>query len=273
MKLQYMKLSFVMLLAFVMIFTCTNCAVEPYACEVLDGSVENTETVNNHAPEQKISIGSHSYNVQYASSSAVFANGTVKDKYEVKGTSDQQHPSVIKIDSKTKEVTHFSGIAPYPAIENIDQLSDDEIKSVVEQLTAELADYSIYNEFTIYRPSSTGGSKKYRLHWQVKREILCNIGVEIYITSSGVIERFSKTDNCPDDRNGSLLPDDERDRLLEEKICEHLDVKSMGDYTYEIVLEELTYYKNQPAVVYGVLIIDSQGFCHMISLVIYEKDR
>lgn len=239
--------------------------VKAYACEIIDANMLEVRSSNVSAESRVLTIGQSTYTLQYDSSVRSELNNEVFDKYDVTDESSEPANGWIKINAQTGEIAGFSNISPYPRIDGMEEMSDDEIKTAVERMAGELADFSQYNTFTVSRPNSSGSL--YYLVWQVRRDIACNIKAEIYVTSDGVIESFSRTDACPEDMSGSFLSDEQRDRLLEEKICEYLHVDQLGGLTYEIESETLTYYRNEPAVIYQVSVIED-GFVQSILLVV-----
>ena len=172
---------------------------------------------------------------------------------------------MIEINSRTNEIVCFSGITPYSKIENIELLSDDELKVAVEQTIGDTVDFSVYNTFTVERYDSELNT--YHLVWQLKREMLCNVKLDLYITAEGFIEKYSKTDSCPNSLTRSFVSNSERDTLLENSICEYLNISSIYEIEYEIQSETLSYYKGKSGIIYAVKII-SDGFVQLIVLAI-----
>ena len=144
----------------------------------------------------------------------------------------------------------------------------EEEKETVEAMMGDLVDFTQYNVFKLKRPHSS--NSYYRLVWQVRRELLCNIFVEVRITSGGLIMSFDKADDCPDDLTRSFVNASRRDELIRDKIKSHLGVDSIEEVEYDIVSEVLGYYNNVPAVIYTLGVVDADGFAHVILFAIHR---
>ena len=193
------------------------------------------------------------------------------DHYEVVGSPDDLIPCTIRLDSETDEIKSFSfyGTSPYTAIEDIGNLSDDELKTAVEDMLGDLADFSEYNSFSVRRPpDSVGYNTDIKLSWQVRRELPCSIGVDVVVSEDGLIKSFSKANSCPDDLSKSFLTEEERNKLIEKGVCKEMGIKKLGNVTYKILSETLTCRKEKNALSYTVEIMDEQGFSHVIVMTI-----
>lgn len=255
------------ILSVIMILSLVGCARGAYICDVVENESADFVAGKSRSEDYVIRIGEATFDTQYISSKKSNLTNEIYDVYGIV----EGDPCVIRrrisVDAKTGEVVGFSNISPYPQIDNIDKLSDAELKEIVESLMGELADFAQYNEFKADRPHSS--DSVYYLLWQVKREALCNIKVEVYITASGSITSFYKADACPDELTKPFVNDTERDRLIEERIKAHPGIDSVEDTVYEIQSEVLTYYNNAPAIIYDVKIVED-GFAQVICLVIYR---
>ena len=159
-----------------------------YVCEIIDdadpfeindGDVAEYNVVNKNAPagNSVIRIGSSDFTVRYRASRINYSGLGMTDAYDVITDASESNKCYIQTDSEAGTVTYFSGLHPYPAIDNISALSDTEIKETVEAMLGNLADFSTYNVFELTPPSADSVAKHYRLTWDVKREIVCDIGV------------------------------------------------------------------------------------------------
>lgn len=265
MKQRTLYLIVSLMLSFSLILACAGCAVNAYACEIIENDMVEVEASTVSAESFVATIGQSTYTLQYDSSVKSELNNEVFDIYDVSDNPSEPTNGWIKINAQTGEIAGFSNISPYPQIDGMGEMSDDEIKAAVELMAGDLADFSQYNTFTVSRPNSS--SSMYYLVWQVQRNLACNIKTEMYFTSDGIIKSFSKTDACPENMTISLLSNEQRDSLLEKKICEYLGVDSISDLDYDVESETLTYYRNEPAVIYQVSIIED-GFTQLILLVI-----
>lgn len=239
--------------------------VMAYACEIIDADRLEVCSSGVSAESRVLTVGQSTYTLQYDSSVRSELNNEVFDLYDAADESSEPANGWIKINARTGKIAGFSHISPYPRIDGMEEMSDEEIRAAVERMAGDLADFSQYNTFTVSRPSSSNAL--YYLAWQVRRDIACNIKTEMYFTSDGVMESFSMTDACPEELTGPFLSDGQRDGLLEKKICEYLEVDSLSGLAYEIQSETLTYYKNKPAVIYQVDVMED-GFVQSILLVI-----
>ena len=261
-------------LCLVLIFSFAGCAMPTYVCEIIDdadpfeindGDVAKYNVVNKNAPvgNSVIRIGSSDFTVRYRAS-RINCNGLgMTDAYDVITDASESDKCYIKTDSETGTVTLFSGLNPYPAIDNISALSDTEIKETVEAMLGDLADFSTYNVFELTRPSEDSVIKHYKMEWWVRREIMCDIGVTVYITADGLIDYFDKRNNCPDNLTKSFLSTAERNKLLEERIKTALCYDSMEGVQYDIISEKLGYCNGAPQIVY-VLRIRRDGFVNLL---------
>lgn len=274
----YLCYIFSVALCLILTFSFAGCAMPTYVCEIIDdadpfeindGDVAEYNVVNKNAPvgNSVIRIGSSDFTVRYRASH-INCNGLgMTDAYDVITDASESNKCYIETDSEAGTVTYFSGLHPYPAIDNISALSDTEIKETVEAMLGNLADFSTYNVFELKPPSADSVVKHYRLTWDVKREIMCDIGVTVYITADGLIDYFDKRNNCPDNLTKPFLSTAERNKLLEKRIKTALCYDSMEGVQYDIISEKLGYCNGAPQIVY-VLEIRRDGFINLILCVI-----
>lgn len=255
----------ILLLSTILVLACTGCAnTNVYAAEIVgNSSFEKDVDISTAVIDRTISIGDSAYDVKWSKSVQSELTDELYDIYEVVDSPDEFMPGKIKLNAKTGEVVRFSHINPFPDIENIDNLSDGELKSAVEQLIGDMVDFSQYNVFEVSRPTSS--ASEYNLWWQVKRDLLCNIALEIVISKDGAIETFSKTDACPGNLSRSFVSESERNKLLEDEICGYLGIKSLENVELEIISETLTYFHNESSVMYAVKIV-RDGFTQVIMI-------
>ena len=127
-----------------------------------------------------------------------------------------------------------------------------------------LADFSTYNVFELTPPSADSATKHYRLTWDVKREIVCDIGVTVYITADGLIDYFDKRNNCPDNLTKPFLSTAERNKLLEKRIKTALCLDSMEGVHYDIRSERLGYLNGAPGITYVIKVTHHGGFVNLL---------
>ncbi len=263
------------LLCAAILLTCTGCkGTNTYAAKVVTNEAFADDDVEGAVATgiTTITIGDSTYNVKWSKSVRYKPTDELYDYYEVIDSEDNFLPGTIRLDPKTGEVISFSNVEPYPAIENMDTLSDDELKAAAEQLLGDLADFSRYNFFEVTRPLGIiGTNTDTTLRWQVKRDILCNISVDITIKEDGTIKSFSKTNACLDGTAESYIPKDERIKLLEAEICHYLGVKSIDNVNYEICSEQLSMSHNESCIFYMVEITDEAGFSELVLFSVFKR--
>ncbi len=268
MKQKYlMKKWLIGCLIFTLILSIIGCnhTNSAYSCEIMEPNLHEQEQTITSAPPQDFKIGQSTFTVQLSSKAESVDTHERYDVYAVVDASDTPVNKTIRVHTETGKMVGFYGIRPYDKIENIENLSDEELKTIVEQTMGDAVDFSAYNTFRVMRPVSPSG--QYCLCWQVKEEIFRDIRVDIHITSDGHIQSFSQTNNCPDDLTVPFLPIEERTRLIEDTLCEHLEIKSIKGIRYKILYETLSYYQGKDAILYQIEVV-KDGFSQIVSLVI-----
>ena len=260
----YLCYIFSVALCLLLTFSSASCALSAYACEIVESESVDVFTERMHTDNRTIHIGGTDFNVRYLSSSKSNLKNGISDIYGIVDGDSVSEIGHIRTDSATDAVIGFMNVNPYPAIDKIDLLSDTELKETVEAMMGDLVDFTQYNVFKLKRPHSS--NSYYRLVWQVRRELLCNIFVEVRITSGGLIMSF----DCPDDLTRSFVNASRRDELIRDKIKSHLGVDSIEEVEYDIVSEVLGYYNNVPAVMYTLGVVDADGFAHVILFAIHR---
>ena len=248
-------------------FSFVGCSQHAYACKVIESESIDVASEKDNTQNYVLQIGQSKYNTIYLSSKKSKLTNDTFDIYGIAEESSTLTWKRIKVNAKTGEIIGFSNISPLPAIKNINKLSDVELKQAAELTLAELVNFEQYNHFEMTRPDSS--TSNYYMVWQVKRELMCNIKVEISINSEGSITSFSKTEACPSTATKSFISSHQRDELLEEKIREHLGVDTLDGIEYTIQSEILSYCNNLPAILYSVNIVED-GFSQLIVLAIYQ---
>lgn len=254
-----------LILSFILIIiSCNSCAIKAYACEIID-SESFEDTLDVAAVQlQTVTLGQSTFEVSPSVSVKSMLNNEVYSVYTIKSDSNVTSQN-IKINATTGEMVGFNGIKPFPKIDRIEFLSDEDLKKIVERLFNDSVDFSIYNTFKAERPVSSSG--KYHLLWQVQKDLLCNTKIEVYITSDGFINNYAKIDACPSDLTTSFITSNERDSLIEARLCEHLGIESTAGISYEILSETLSLYNNENSIIYVIKVIED-GFSQVIVLAI-----
>ena len=183
------------IISMLILISYNGCASNDYTCKVADDRNLEFISEEDNGKIVFIELGDTTYEAQYHSSRQSSLTNEIIDVYGVVDKSSNLIISRIRMNSDTGQVVGFTNISPYPIIEDIDGMSDTELREIVESMVSDLAGFSQYNEFRVSRPQSANSS--YYLLWQVKRDLPCNIKVEIYITADGLIKSFSMTDACP----------------------------------------------------------------------------
>ena len=256
------------LLSLLFVLSLSSCTLNIYDCEVLKSESLDFIDEKNYTDNYVIKIGQSTFNARYISSKKSNLTNETFDIYGIVEESSDIIKKRIRVNSKTGVIVGFSNINPYPNIDNIDKLSDAELRETVELMMDGLADFKQYNEFEIKRPHSS--NSVYYLKWQVKRDLLCNIKTEIYITTDGSITSFDRTDACPSDLTTSFVNNTKRDELIKKKIKAYWGVDSVKAVTYEVQEEVLTYYDNVPAIIYNVKVVEN-GFEQTMYLVVCKR--
>ena len=267
MKNSFTQLAGLLILCLSIIFSSVSCTTNVYACEVITTETEECAYQNLQKSDRVILIGQSTYRVQYDSSIESWRGYDIIDVYKLSSESSDSEIQKIYVEPTKDEIVRFANINPYSKIENIDSLTDPELKTTVELMMADLVDFSRYNDFKATRPNKSDASS-YHLVWRVKRELQCNIYVGVFINKDGLIKSFSKVDNCPDNLTKSFVSTSQRDKLIEKAIIKYMDIDSIDEIEYEINSETLSYYNNKPAILYMICIY-KDGFPQVMTFVIY----
>jgi predicted translin family RNA/ssDNA-binding protein len=143
-------------------------------------------------------------------------------------------------------------------------MSESEIKNAVEKVLSPDIEFQKYNVFSLDRLFDNS----YMLSWQVKRDMLCNIRLDVWIDSDGVIYHLIKTDACPDSLKSSFIDDKIRDNLIWAKIRQQYKSFPNGYFNFSIESATLSEYKKNDAIIYSIKVTDSEGFVELIVMVI-----
>ncbi len=146
-------------------------------------------------------------------------------------------------------LTFISDNELFPAVENIENLSEEQIKDAVISRLSDIFDFSVYDTFTFHKNLAHG------LRWEVSDKM---ISLEVMVDQTGEIDYISIQNCCPDEKP-LIIDDKTRDKLLKRAIAK--DVK--GDFTFEIVSEKQTFDdQGRNAISYVVSVTDKAGFSH-----------
>ena len=251
----------------IMSLLCQGCATTAYACSVLD-TADTVASAKQNDYIALVKIGDQEYSATYKHTVSSCYTGTRFDEYEVT-TSDGT--GCVRYNADTKELVSFRGIAPFERLTEIESMTEAQIKSSVEMLLKDMVDFSVYNQFTLKKINATSASRyAYRLIWQVKREVLCNISVDVSITADGKIEAYCKSDYCPEDLTAPFVTDQERDKLIWDCLQKRFD--NFKPYEFRIESQTLTYYEGEEAIIYLLTVLDKEGFATAINIVITGRN-
>lgn len=178
----------------------SGCIAKTYSCTIY----ENTNYVRiidaSSAKLNEVQINQNNYKILYDETGLnEFTNQRI-DRYSVDGAGTY---GSITLEANSQKLISFNNITPFPAIEDFELMSDEQLRQAVESLMKDLVDFSIYNTFKVCRYE--GDIRFATLYWQVKRELLCDIRVVIDINRDGIINGFTRIDNCPDDLSKPFL--------------------------------------------------------------------
>ncbi|MBQ8498117.1 MAG: hypothetical protein IJ489_11785 [Clostridia bacterium] len=135
----------------------------------------------------------------------------------------------------------------FPAIENIESLSEEEIKEAVISLLSNTFDLSVYDTFAFHNNTA------YYLRWEISDK---TISFDVTVDQTGKIDYISITDQCPDEEP-LRIDDKTRDRLLKSAIQKEIK----DDFTFEIRSAKQTFDENgNNAMQYAVAVTDQNGF-------------
>ncbi len=229
---------------------------------------EGTDSTETQAPKiTSLTIGDTCYSVRFTESKISEFTDKPMDYYQVaEGDNAESGTASIIVDPETGEIKSFYKIRPYPCIPDIRELSDEQIRGAVEGQLKDTVDFSAYNTFSLKRRSQTGNPEDtmYTLHWQLKKDLLCNVDLTVTVDKDGFVTVFSKTDACPDSIDSSFLSSAERKQRLEAAICEKMKIASVSQIdSYEIESETLSLYHGKPAIICSVNVIED-GFSTLI---------
>lgn len=141
---RYIGLSLVLALSILCVNACTK--------ECRSDTTETQEPKKN-----SISISDSHYAVQFDSGIPSEYTNEIIDRYTVMTNDDAVIHGTIDVNPVTGEIIHFYGIKPYPCIQNIQTLCDEEIRETVEQQLKGFVDFSAYNTFVGRDPVLPGG--------------------------------------------------------------------------------------------------------------------
>ena len=211
------------------------------AVYVLSVPEQPTEFFDEKIPAQKtLEIGGKTINLTYKHSKkngifrsdCYFANIDKRYYFDENG-----NPTLISDDEL------------FPAIENIENLSEEQIKETTLSILSDTFDFSVYDTFTFKKNPNNACY----LQWEVSDKAISLI---VIIDQTGKIDHISITNRCPDEEP-IAIDDKTRDRLLKNAIRK--DVK--GDFTFEIRSAKQTFDdQGRNAICYTVSVTDQDGF-------------
>lgn len=260
-----------LILAVMVAACCFGCTSTTYDCRVWDDEIQE-HVYLPEAERDTITIGTKEFQVTYENSSEMI-DGRMYHDYSV-AVSDYElpenpvhQPEITLLDDGT--LYSFSNIYPFEKIENVDSLTEEELRVTVENLLGGFVDFSVYNEFTV--PGTN--RRSYDLVWSVTRDIPCNIYLHIAINEEGYIEEFFRAEFCADDFSKPFIKEKKRDRLIMQALEENYSKKGTGiepDH-FEIHSEILTCDGTNNAIHYWVIVYDERGFSEMLQVVLTER--
>lgn len=236
-----------------------------YVCEFGAGS--DRKTVSGlEGKIDHIDINGKTYELTYEETYASELTGELIDEYRV---SVHELPEIfslgthcVHIERESGKLISFSGILPYAIIQNISDMTDDEIKTTVEEMLSADYDFSLYDKFEHAAPIGD-----HYLTWSVEGQ---NISLSVDISEDGDIFHVFQTNAGADASDILSLDEAERDAIILKCLKKQGVVKSTKDVKMEIRYATQTMYKGKPAVVYGIS-VDKDGFPSVHVVTIYSK--
>lgn len=258
-----------LILAVMVAACCFGCTSTTYDCRVWDDEIQEHVYLPD-AERDTIIIGAKAFQVSYENSTEMI-DGTMCHDYSVVlpdidlPEDPLRQPEIILLDDGT--LYSFSNIYPFEKIENVDSLTEEELRAAVEELLGDLIDSSIYNAFSV--TDDLG----YNLLWSVNRDVPCNIYLRIAINEEGYIEKFAKGEFCAEDFSEPFLKESERDSLIMQALKERYAQKGavIEPDHFEIYSEMLTCDGANNAMHYWVIVYNKQGFSEMLQVVLTER--
>ena len=240
----------------------SGCIAKTYSCTIYENTNYDRIIDASSAKLNEVRINQINYKILYDETRLnEFTNQRI-DRYSVDGAGTY---GSITLEANSQKLISFNNITPFPAIEDFELMSDEQLRQAVESLMKDLVDFSIYNTFKVCRYE--GDIRFATLYWQVKRELLCDIRVVIDINRDGIINGFTRIDNCPDDLSKSFLDDSEKNNLIDQAVMKHLKIDNLENYT-TTVEEVLCAYQGKPSLLCSVDILDPEGFAMRIICII-----
>ena len=241
-----------------------SCNNAVYACDILENTYNSNVTFENGSINS-IKINGEAFGLRYNKSNISELTGNTIDEYNViSGEFSNSHIHVVRLDRNTGEMTFFMGITPYDAIENISELSETQLKNTVENILKTEYDFSMYNDFEVSRAVIDG---QYRLKWQMKSQ---NVSLTVMLSANGVIDCISKTDAYSNAVMTMDISDDERDKVIFDKLLEENLIDSAYNFDLEILSSKQSLYQGKDAIIYVVKLTDTLGFTVVHTLAIYN---
>lgn len=231
-----MKKFFVLLLACLLFLSAAGCGKAFY---VLSYPEQSTEFFDEKVPSQKTyEIGGKTLDLTY--------------KYSKKYGIFQTDCYFANVDKRyhfdeNGNITFIRDNDLFPVIENIENLSEEQIKDAVISRLSGIFDFSVYDTFTFHENIS------YYLNWEVSDKA---VSFAVTVDQTGKIHYISITDRCSDEEP-LKIDGKTRDRLLKSAIQK--EVKE--DFTFKILSEKQTLdARGRNAVSYVVSVTDKKGF-------------
>lgn len=187
-----------------------GCRLTSYASKVLP---EEDETYTRSGAEDKnYEINGQTYACIYDHSVRNVFTGREEDHYSIGNTAS------AVFDAETGELMEFMGIAPFAAIENIEALSDDQIKAAVEERIGDIADLSQYNACSVNRDNTLGTLMSVSVKWYLERDIEIARSLTVILSGHGDLYVLRKTDACPKGNKSIDIDDETRFGLIKSAV-------------------------------------------------------
>ena len=236
----------------------SGCSVKAYAPEIYESDSEISEFPAGEEPRSSVVVFGQKYDIAFSSYKISSYTNERIEKYHL---IDNERGS-ISFD-KDGDIVKLSFLGRI-SNDAFDLESTEDIRKSIEAELDELADFSVYNDFSLTTWAIDGTLD---MKWQVVRDLPCNISVHLVVKKGGEIVTFLKTNACPEHLTKQFISDQVRDELLlQESNSRHTDcsIESIS-----IESEILSLYKGENALLCTVKSVDKDGWSYLDVVVIH----
>ena len=247
--------------------TLSGCATKAYAAEIYSNT--DVATAEKCEVPEVIVINGIAYRTVGEGTAFSELTGAAYSRFDVASAYGSEQKHIIDLDSATKSIICFSGIAPFEPIKNIKNMTDEEIKTETEKRLSGLTDFLRYDSFELTAVKYDGiNVNGYSLVWQEKKDLPRNNRIMALIDTDGLIHYYKKTVACPESLTAPEITEKEAESLLLKTAQRNSTLKNPIS-SVKIKNKMLSLYKGESAIIYTVDVTDKEGFIDTLSIVIY----